>query len=135
MVKQVVDLGPIQRPGEKHGLADTNLTSRRVIKGDDGADGHEPKEATTRGKEEGVVRGWRASPPREGVEGVEMKGAWLEKCEPPSPRIHFHTSTPSKWSRCDRPTDRPTDRRRRIRLQDETALTREDKGNQRNKSN
>ena len=42
------------RPGEKHGLADTNLTSRRVIKGDDGADGHEPKEATTRGRR----RGW-----------------------------------------------------------------------------
>lgn len=46
----------------------------------------------------------------EKTEGVEMKGAWLEKCEPPSPRIHFHTSTPSKSSRCDRPTDRPTDR-------------------------
>lgn len=27
-----------------------------------------------------------------GIGGVETKAAWLEKCEPPSPRIHFHTS-------------------------------------------
>lgn len=44
----------------------------------------------------------------EKAEGVEMKGAWLEKCEPPSPRIHFHTSTrPSRVGATDRPTDRP----------------------------
>ena len=49
--------------------------------------------------------GWR----RAGIGAVEMKAAWLEKCEPPSPRIHFHTSSPSKL-RVGCESERPTGR-------------------------
>nr|KAF7387553.1 hypothetical protein H0235_018275 [Vespula pensylvanica] len=41
-----------------------------------------------------------------GCTAVETKAPCLEKCEPPSPRIHFHTSSRLWSSECERERER-----------------------------